>query len=132
MQHKANLYHFRRNNCHFPRAANPVDLIAAPIQEHVNISPQELPKKAIEHIEQGNLTREHIGQDIIDATQKELKEQAIEHLNENLNITPDQLQQKAKEELKRQAAQKIQQPGFESILALAGILGASLFLRRLN
>ena len=112
-------------------AANPVDLIAAPIKEHVNISQQEIKKKAIEHITQGNLTKEHIGQDI-NATKKELKEQAIEHLNENLNITPDQLQQKAKEELKRQAAQKIQQPGFEAILALAGILGASLFLRRLN
>jgi PGF-CTERM protein len=112
-------------------AANPVDLIAAPIQEHVNISQQEIQKKAMEHITQGNLTKEHIGQDI-NATKNELKEQAIEHLNENLNITPDQLQQKAKEELQRQATQKVQQPGFEAILALAGILGITFFLRRRN
>ena len=113
-------------------AANPMDLIPAPIQEHVNVSPQEIQKKAMEHIAQGNLTKEHIGQDIINATQKELKEQAIEHLNENLNITPDQLQQKAKEELQRQATQKVQQPGFEAILALAVILGVTFILRRRN
>ena len=112
-------------------AVNPMDLIPAPIQEHVNVSPQEIQKKAIEHIAEGNLTKEHIGQDI-NASKKELKEQAIEHLNENLNITPDQLQQKAKEELQRQTAQRVQQPGFEAILALAVILGITFFLRRRN
>ncbi len=111
-------------------AANQVDLIPASIQEHINLSPEEIQKKAIEHITQeGNLTREHLDQDI-NATKKELKEKVKEHLNENLNMTPEQLQQKAKEELKRQATQKVQQPGFEAILALAGILGVTFFLRR--
>jgi PGF-CTERM protein len=110
-------------------AANSINLIPIPIQEHVNVTPQEIQKKAIEHIAQGNLTKAHLSQDL-NATKKELKEQAIAHLNESLNMTSEQLQQKAKEELKRQATQRVQQPGFEAILALVGILGFTLFLRR--
>ena len=73
-----------------------MDVLPTPIREQVNVSPQEIQKKAIEHIAQGNLTKEHISQDI-NATKKELKEQAIEHLNESLsNITQEQLQQKSK------------------------------------
>jgi len=111
-------------------ALNPMNVLPTPIREQVNVSPQEIQKKAIQHIAQGNLTKEHISQDI-NATKKELKERAEEHLNESLsNITQEQLQQKAKEELQRQATQRVQQPGFEAILALVGILGITLFLRR--
>jgi len=77
-------------------AANPMDILPTPIREQMNVSPQEIQKKAIEHIAQGNLTKEHISQDI-NATKEELKERAKEHLNESLsNITQEQLQQKQK------------------------------------
>ena len=73
-----------------------MDVLPTPIREQVNVSPQEIQKKAIEHIAQGNLTKEHISQDI-NATKEELKERAKEHLNESLsNITQEQLQQKSK------------------------------------
>jgi PGF-CTERM protein len=109
-------------------AASPVDLIAAPLQEKMNISPEELQKKAIEHIAQGNLTGEHISQDL-NATGEQLKEAAAKHINQSINTSLDQLSQRAKEELKSQLGQKVQ-PGFETLFALAGILGAALILRR--
>lgn len=106
-----------------------IDSIAAPPQEHANISQQEIEKKALEHIVQGNLTKEHLSQDV-DSTKEELKNQAVEHLNQSLNVTSEQLSQMAKEELKNQVNQKVQQPGFEYVLALTGILGTALALRR--
>ena len=112
-------------------AVSPVDMIASPLQSNINLSQQELEKKAIEHIAQGNLTKEHISQDV-NATAELLKEQAAERINQTLNITPEQLRQRAKEELKNQVNQRVQQPGFEAILAVAGILGISLILRRNN
>lgn len=112
-------------------AANPVDTIASTLQSNVNLSQQELEKKAVEHIAQGNLTKEHISQDV-NATAEQLKKQAAERINKTLNITPDQLQQRAKEEIKNQVNQRVQQPGFEAILAVAGILGIAFALRRNN
>ena len=61
---------------------------------------------------------------------RETKEKLNQKLNESLNLTPEQLQQKATEELKKQVNQKVQQPGFEYVFALAGILGTALILRR--
>ena len=58
----------------------------------------------MEHIAQGNLTTEHINQDV-NATAEQLKRQAAKHLNQTLNITPGQLQQRATEELKNQVGQ---------------------------
>jgi hypothetical protein len=110
-------------------AVNPVNMIAAPIQSSINLSPQELEKKAMEHIAPGNLTKEHISQDV-NATKEQLKKQALEHVNISLNITPEQLRQRAKEELKNQVNRRVQQPGFEFILAVAGILGNAFALRR--
>ncbi len=112
-------------------AANPVDLIAAPLQENFNLSAADLEKKALEHIAQGNLTQEHISQDI-NATKEQLKKDAVGRINQNLNITPEQIEQRAKEELKNQVSQKVQQPGFESLFALAGILGTAFMLSRRN
>ena len=90
-------------------------------------------QKAVQHIAEGNLTQEHISQEL-DATKQNLTMQAREklnqELNESLNLTPEQLQQKATEELKKQVNQKVQQPGFEYAFALAGILGTALILRR--
>lgn len=110
-------------------AVNPVDMISSPLQNNFNLSQQELEKKAAEHIAQGNLTKEHISQDV-NATKEQLKKQALEQVNKTLNITSEQLQQRAKEELKNQVNQRVQQPGFEAILAVAGILGIAFALRR--
>jgi PGF-CTERM protein len=110
-------------------AGIPIDLIAAPLQENANISQQEIEKKVVEHIVQGNLTKEHLSQDV-NSTKEQLKKQAVEHINQSLNVTSEQLQQRAKEELKNQVNQKVQQPGFEYVFALAGILGTALILRR--
>lgn len=112
-------------------AANPMDTIASTLQNNVNLSQQELEKKAVEHITQGNLTSEHISQDL-NATAKQLKKQAAQHINQTLNVTPDQLQQRAKEEISNQVNQRVRQPGFEAILAVAGILGIAFALRRNN
>lgn len=119
-------------------AANPIDAIAAPLQEQVNVAGQELQQKAAQHILEGNLTSEHIAQDI-NATKENLTEQAKAKLNEEinqklnqgLNLTPEQLSQRAEEELKKQVTQKMQSPGFEFILALTGFLGAIYSLRRM-
>ena len=110
-------------------AGIPIDFIAAPLQENANISQQEIEKKVVEHIVQGNLTKEHLGQDV-NSTKEQLKKQAVEHINQSLNVTSEQLSQMAKDELKNQVNQKVQQPGFEYAFALAGILGTALILRR--
>ncbi len=118
-------------------AANPIDAIAAPLQEQVNVAGQELQQKAAQHILEGNLTSEHIAQDL-NATKENLTEQAKEKLNEELsqrlnqglNLTPEQLSQRAEEELKKQVSQKMQAPGFEFALALTGLLAAIYLLRK--
>ena len=118
-------------------AANPIDAIAAPLQEQVNVAGQELQQKAAQHILEGNLTSEHIAQDL-NSTKENLTEQAKAKLNEEinqklnqgLNLTPEQLSQRAGEELKKQVSQKMPAPGFEFILALTGFLGAIYSLRR--
>jgi formate dehydrogenase maturation protein FdhE len=110
-------------------AGIPVDSIVAPLQEHANISQQEIERRVAEHIMQGNLTNEHLSQDL-NATKEQLREQAVEHINQSLNITSEQLQQMAKEELQNQVDQKVQQPGFEYVFALTGILGAALLMRK--
>ncbi|HWQ20214.1 MAG TPA: PGF-CTERM sorting domain-containing protein [Methanotrichaceae archaeon] len=83
----------------------------------------------VEHIVQGNLTKEHLGQDA-NSTKEQLKNQAAEHINQSLNVTSEQLSKMAKEELTNQVNQKVQQPGFEYVFALTGILGTALILRR--
>lgn len=110
-------------------AVNPVDMVAFPLQSNTNLNQQELEKKAVEHLSQGNLTKEHISQDV-NATKEQLKKQALEQVNKTLNISSEQIQQRAKEELKNQVNQRVQQPGFEAILAVAGILGIAFALRR--
>lgn len=110
-------------------AGIPVDLIAAPLQDQVNINQQEIEKKVVEHIVQGNLTKEHLNQDV-NATKEQLKKQAVEQVNHSLNVSSEQLQQMAKQEIQNQVNKKVQQPGFEYLLALTGIIGTALLLRR--
>ena len=87
-------------------AQNPIDSIAGSLQEQMNTAGQQLQEKAAKHIVEGNLTQEHIVKDL-DATKKNLTEQAKNQLDKNLNITPEQIREKAAEELKNQVNQKI-------------------------
>ncbi len=108
-------------------AVNPVDMIPAPLQENLNAD--NLQKKAVEHFVQGNLTQEHITQDM-NAAKGQIQKEAVDQVTQGLNITSEQLEQKAKDELKNQVNQKVQQPGFEFSLAIMGILGILLIFRR--
>ncbi len=110
-------------------AVNPIDMVPASLQENLNA--ENLQKKAVEHFVQGNLTQEHITQDI-NATKGQIQKEAIGQITQGLNVTSEQLEQKAKEELKNQVNQKVQQPGFESVLAVMGILGVAFILGRRN
>ena len=84
-------------------------------------------QNAVQHIVEGNLTQEHISQDL-NATTEQLKKDALEKINPALNVTSEQLEQKAKEELKKQLDKNV--PGFEYASALIGMLGTALILRR--
>jgi hypothetical protein len=91
-------------------AQNPIDGLTGSFQEQVNTVGQQLQQKTVQHIVGGNLTQEQIIQD--------------------LNATTEQLEQKAKEELKKQLDKNAQLPGFEYASALVGMLGTAVILRR--
>jgi len=114
-------------------AQNPIEAAASSLQEQINTAGQQLQEKAAQHIVEGNLTQEHIAQDI-NATKDNLTEQARAKINQmNLNLTPEQLQQKATEELKKQVSEQIQkQPGFEAAFAILATLAAVGLIRRRN
>jgi hypothetical protein len=112
-------------------AANPIDTIAAPLQENLNVNAQDLEKKALEHIAQGNLTQEHISQDI-NATKEQLRKEAIDQINQGLNVTTKEVEQRAKEELQNQVNQRTQLPGFEALFALLGLMSIAFALGRRN
>jgi len=114
-------------------AQNPIEAAASSLQEQINTAGQQLQEKAAQHIVEGNLTQEHIAQDI-NATKDNLTEQARAKINQmNLNLTPEQLQQKATEELKKQVSEQIQkQPGFETAFAILATLAAVGLIRRRN
>jgi len=108
-------------------AQNPIDDLTGSVQEQLNTVGQQLQQKTAQHIVEGNLTQEHISQDL-NATTEQLKKDALEKINPALNVTSEQLEQKAKEELKRQLDKNV--PGFEYASALIGMLGTALILRR--
>ena len=114
-------------------AQNPFEAAASSLQEQMNTAGQQLQEKATQHILEGNLTQEHIAQDL-NATKDNLTAQARAKINQmNLNLSPEQLQQKATEELKKQVSEKIkQQPGFEAALAILATLTAVGLFRRRN
>ena len=114
-------------------AQNPIEAAASSLQEQINTAGQQLQEKAAQHIVEGNLTQEHIAQDI-NATKDNLTEQARAKINQmNLNLTPEQLQQKATEELNKQVSEQIQkQPGFEAAFAILATLAAVGLIRRRN
>ena len=108
-------------------AQNPIDDLTGSVQEQLNTVEQQLQQKTAQHIVEGNLTQEHISQDL-NATTEQLKKDALEKINPALNVTSEQLEQKAKEELKKQLDKNV--PGFEYASALIGMLGTALILRR--
>jgi Skp family chaperone for outer membrane proteins len=110
-------------------AQNPADTISSKVNEKINAAKQNLTQTAVEHVTEGNLTKEHLQKDI-NSTKEELKQKAVQSMNVNANITSGELQQKAKEELKNQVNQKVQQPGFEIILALTVVVLIAGILRR--
>jgi PGF-CTERM protein len=88
------------------------------IQDQINTAGQQLQEKAVQHILEGNLTQEHIAQDL-NATRENLTEQARTKINEA--------------ELKKRVSQEIQkQPGFEAAIAILATLTAVGLFRRRN
>jgi lipopolysaccharide export system protein LptA len=110
-------------------AQNPADSISSKVNAQINAAKQNLTQTAVEHVTEGNLTKEHLQKDL-NATKEELKQKAAQTMNVNANITSGELQKKAKEELKNQVNQKVQQPGFEIILALTVVVLIAGVLRR--
>jgi lipopolysaccharide export system protein LptA len=110
-------------------AQNPADMISSKVNAQIDAAKQNLTQKAVERITEGNLTKESLQKDL-NATKEELKQKAAQTMNVNANITSGELQQKAKEELKNQVNQKVQQPGFEIILALTVVVLIASVLRR--
>jgi polyribonucleotide nucleotidyltransferase len=114
-------------------AQNPLDAVAGSLQDQVNSAGSQLQQKAAQHVLEGNLTQEHLTQDL-NAAKENLTGQAAKKINQNLNLTSEQLQQqiqqKANEELKNQASAIAKQPGFDGFLAIAGILAIALLMRR--
>ncbi len=112
-------------------AQNPFEAAASSIQEQMNTAGQQLQEKAVQHVLEGNLSQEHIAQDL-NATKEKLTGQAIAKVNQ-MNLTSEQLQQKAAEELKKQVNEQIQkQPGFGAALAILATLAAAGIIRRRN
>jgi PGF-CTERM protein len=114
-------------------AQNPFEAAASSLQEQMNTAGQQLQDKATQHVLEGNLTQEHIAQDL-NATKDNLTAQATAKINQiSQNLTPAQLQQKATEELKKQVSEQIkQQPGFEAAFALLAVLVVVGLFRRRN
>lgn len=114
-------------------AQNPLDAVAGSLQDQLNSAGSQLQQKAVQHALDGNLTQEHLTQDL-NAAREEIVDEAAGKINQNLNLTAQQLQeqvqQKAKEELQDQVNQAAKQPGFEGILAIAGILAVALLIKR--
>jgi lipopolysaccharide export LptBFGC system permease protein LptF len=104
-------------------------MISSKVNAQIDAAKQNLTQKAVERITEGNLTKESL-QKNLNATKEELKQKAVQTMNVNANITTGELQQKAKDELKNQVNQKVQQPGFEAILALTAIIFIVSILRR--
>lgn len=93
----------------------------------------QLQEKTVQHIVERNLSQEHIAQDL-NARKGNLTEQARAKVNQmNLDLTPEQLKQKAAEELKKQVNEQIKkQPGFQAALAILTTLAAVGIIRRRN
>jgi sensor histidine kinase YesM len=106
-------------------AQNPIESVSGSIREQLNTAGQQIQEKAVQHALEGNLTDEHIFADL-NATKDNLTEIARAKINQEIdeskNLTSEQIETKAEEELKRRMSQ--QQPGFEGFLALLAALAS--------
>ncbi len=79
-------------------AQNPIESVMGPAKEQVNKIGQQLQQKAVMHIVEANLTQQQISHEF-NATKQNLTTQVVEKLNQtlngSLNLTPEELQQKA-------------------------------------
>lgn len=112
-------------------AQNPLEAAAGSLQEQISAAGQQLQEKAVQHAIEGNLTSEHIARDL-NTTKDDLTNQATEKIVQiSQNLTAEQIQQKAAEELKTQVNEQIkQQPGFEISLGILASLAAFRLLRK--
>lgn len=114
-------------------AATPLDEAATSLKSQVvkqaNITGTGIEQRAVERILEGNLTKERIRSDV-NATKQEIKQRAVQKINQEIDNTTEDLQQKVKSELTNQVNSTAEQPGFEAAFALAGIIAACVFLRR--
>jgi PGF-CTERM protein len=112
----------------------PAQDTAAAVQEQIGLAGQQLQEKAVSHLLEGNLTQEHIAQDLnstLENLTDHAKARVNDEINQSLNLTPEQIKQKTEEELKKRLSQEIQkQPGFEAAIAVLALLGAVGLLRR--
>jgi hypothetical protein len=108
-------------------AASPIDLASTPVQENINNVGQELQQRAVQYVQEGNFSASHLTA-LLNETKDDLMRQASEQLNQNLPLSSEELQQRAKEELESRSAQM---PGFEMAFSIAGLFCAVILARRL-
>ena len=111
-------------------AANPTDIIA-PVQQQINQAQGDLQQKVVQHIAEGNLTPEHLQKDV-NVTKEELTKKAAEieqNASVTQQQLQQKAKEEVKNQV-NQVNQKVQQPGFEATLAAAGILASAYILRR--
>ncbi len=90
-------------------AQNPIDALAGSLQEQMNDASEQLQQKTAQHIAEGNLTPEHISQDL-NATTENFTENAKQKLEQKIN----------------------QQPGFPAALAVLIILLVACLIKKRN
>jgi PGF-CTERM protein len=56
----------------------------------------------------------------------------VDQINQGLNVTTKEVEQRAKEELQNQINQRTQLPGFEALFALLGLASIAFALGRRN
>lgn len=97
----------------------------------LNISP--LGDVVLDKLQQNlSATGREVIQNVSEANRKIIQNASAagQDVIENLGLNQESLEARAKEELKRQAQEKLEQPGFECTIAVAGICGVFLLLRR--
>jgi hypothetical protein len=107
-------------------AVNPFDLVSTPVQEDINTAGQELQQRAVQLMQEGNFSASHLTAEL-NETKDDLMRQASEQLNQNLPLSSEELQRRAKEELESRVAQM---PGFELAFSIAGLFCAVIMARR--
>lgn len=104
------------------------------LQDKIGAEGLQLRDKSVKNLLEGNLTRDSISKDI-NATKQNLtnlaRRKIVGEIDENLNQTADQIEQKAREELQKRLGQEaMPQPGFGATLAILVSLASAGLIRR--